>query len=195
MSVRVLPKPTPARARPPAEFVIQRGLRSGQHALLDLFPGLSKGVPFRSYPASARAREALAKRTVVEIVRREGEWMYVAPHEVPPDADARWKPVVNAGDCIVVGNEYVRRGRSIDLYLDIHHELLHVFQRAAGRELWDDKFEYVDRPTEIEAYGFAVTEARRLGISDAFLRKYLKVPWVSKKDHLRLLSHLGVSAE
>lgn len=193
MTSKVGPKPNPTGVAPPEGFAIDRRLRAGEHRLLELFPGMDRGPAFRAYPTSPAGRKRLAENTAVHIVRREGEWMYVAPHEVPPEANPQWKPVTHPGDCIVVGNEYVRRGRSIDLYLDIHHELLHVLQRSKGRELWDDDYEYVDRPTEVEAYSFAVREARRLGIADPFLRKYLKVPWVTRKEHLRLLAHVGVA--
>jgi hypothetical protein len=119
--------------------------------------------------------------------------MYVAPHELPPDADKRWQPIVTPDDCIVVGGPHLRKSPAFTIYLDILHELFHVFQRQAGRELWDDKYDYVDRPTELEAYRFGVEEARRLHATDAYLREYLRVMWVSERRHRRLLRNLGVT--
>jgi hypothetical protein len=182
----------PTSPDPPATFQVARALRPGHYALREVFPGLDRSPAFRKYPGSPARRRKLAERTTVELARRKGEWMYVAPHSLPPDADANWRPLVTAEDCIVVSGEHLRKSSSMVLYLDILHELYHVLQRWDGRELWDEAYSYVDRPTELEAYAFAIREARRLGVSDLFLDDYLRVVWVSKKDHLRLLRNLGV---
>ena len=178
----------------PDGFQVRRTLAAGRHPLRRVFPGLDRLPGFRSYRLSPAAREALARRTSVHILPRKGEWMYVAPHVVPPDADPRWKPIVSRGDCIVVGQYHLRQSPEVVLYLDIIHELLHVVQRQRGRELWDEKYDYVSRPTELEAYRLDVREARRLGLTDAFLRRYLKVEWTTPAEHRRLLRNLGVSA-
>lgn len=120
--------------------------------------------------------------------------MYVAPHRVPADAGARWKPVTSRADCIAVGQSHLRRSPALVLYLDILHELYHIVQRWDGRSLWDGGYSYADRPTEVEAYRFVVREAYRLKASDAFLRDYLRVMWISREEHRRLLAHVGVPA-
>src|SRR5207253_1245332 len=58
-----------------------------------------------------------------------------------------------------VSREYLKTGDLRSLYLDAVHELTHVKQFHEGRELFDEAYEYVDRPTEIEAYAVAVREA------------------------------------
>lgn len=93
---------------------------------------------------------------------------------------------------IVVNMKYLREGREVDLYLDIVHELVHIRQHREGKELWDEKFAYVDRPTEIEAYKVAVEEARRIGFNEDEVVGYLKVEWVSEKDFGRMLKNVGV---
>ena len=118
--------------------------------------------------------------------------MYVAPHRLPPDASARWRPVTSRADCVAVGQSHLRRSPALVLYLDILHELYHILQRWDGRSLWDDAYAYVDRPTEIEAYRFVVREAHRLKAGDPFLRSYLRVEWISREEHRRLLAHVGV---
>lgn len=119
--------------------------------------------------------------------------MYVAPHELPPFAkEIGWKPFTTPSDCIVVGRSHISRSPSITVYLDVLHELYHVFQRRAGRDLWDISDGYAGSPTEIEAYAFAIKEARRLGASDQYLRKYLEVEWIDRKEHARLLRNLGI---
>jgi hypothetical protein len=54
------------------------------------------------------------------------------------------------------------------------------------------RFEYVDRPTELEAYRHTVKEARRLGMSDEEIAEYLKVTWLDTAEVSRLARHLGV---
>jgi hypothetical protein len=179
----------------PPQVKIARDLPPGRYPLLAVFPGLNKATAFRKYPCTAAERKRLAEKSSVEIVKRKGEWMYVAPHEVPPDADARWKPITSPDDCIVVSREHLQKSPALVLYMDILHELYHVVQRRAGRELWDEKYSYVDRPTEVEAYQFAVEEARKLRASEPFLRDYLRVAWVSHKEHRRLLKNVGVKSD
>lgn len=178
---------------PPADFLIARDVPTGPHPLLEAFPGLDRLAALQRLISELRAQIDLAKTTQVHIVDSD-VWMYVAPHQVPEMARRRrgWNPVTSPGDCIVIGKEHLGDSPPIIVYLDILHELCHVVQRQHGRELWDTAYDYVDRPTEVEAYQFAVDEARRLGASDAFLADYLQVEWVPEKDHQRLLKTLGV---
>jgi len=97
-------------------------------------------------------------------------------------------------DAIVVSRSYLQNGPSLDVYLDLIHEFLHILQRRQGRELWPPRLPYADRPTEVEAYSFSVAEARRLGVSDPYLRKYLHVPWIGRREFLHLLANVGVPA-
>lgn len=93
---------------------------------------------------------------------------------------------------VIVNSRYLKEGHELFLYLDVIHELVHVRQHMEGKELWDQRYKYVDRPTELEAYKAAVAEARRLGMSDSELVNYLKVEWVPDEDFARLLAALGV---
>ena len=180
---------------PPPEFAFDRTVTRGRHPLLKVFPGLDQVPPFSGYPAPPRARRSVVENTSVEIVGGP-TWMYVAPHEAPPFAkEVGWKPVLSATDCIVVGRQHIAKSPPITVYLDILHELFHVFQRRAGRELWDISHGYADSPTELEAYSFALNEARRLGASDRYLRSYLEVDWIDRKEHARLVKNLGVASK
>ena len=179
---------------PPPEFAFDRTVAPGRYPLLDVFPGLERTPPFAKYPGPAAKRRRIVRGTSVEVIRGS-VWMYVAPHELPPFAKAvGWKPVMSASDCIVVGRRHLARSPAITVYLDILHELFHVFQRRAGRDLWDITKGYAGSPTELEAYRFALDEARRLGAGDRYLRKYLEVDWIDAKEHARLVRNLGVSA-
>jgi len=185
---------TSAIPRPSEGFRVERKLPVGRHPLLAAFPGLDKLPPALRIEADATRRSKLFGETFVEIVD-EDMWMYVAPFELPKVFRRRWKPVVSPEtDCIVVGQSHLSESPSLILFLDIFHELRHVQQRQAGRELWPDKLSYVERPTELEAYQFVVDEARRFGVSDATLREYLRVEWIDDSELARLYDALGVPA-
>ncbi len=93
---------------------------------------------------------------------------------------------------LVISKNYYNNGNKTDVYLDIIHELCHVKQFMDGRELFDPKYDYVDRPTEIEAYNYVVKEARRIGLSTERICEYLKVEWLSKEDHKKLLKSVDI---
>ena len=96
---------------------------------------------------------------------------------------------------IVVNAKYLREGAEIDVYLDVIHELVHIRQHREGKELWDRSYEYVDRPTEVEAYKVAVKEARRLGMDEGQVAQYLRVEWISEEVFDRFLKNVGVKAK
>ena len=93
---------------------------------------------------------------------------------------------------LVINKNYLNKGDRIDIYLDLIHELCHVKQFMEGRELFDPKYDYVDRPTEIEAYRYCIQEARRLGLSDERICLYLKTEWMSEYDLKRLAKSVNV---
>jgi hypothetical protein len=93
---------------------------------------------------------------------------------------------------LLVNARYLKNGDKTEIYLDIIHELCHVKQFMNGKELFDPRYDYVDRPTEIEAYRYAVQEARRLGLSDEQICIYLKTDWISKEDLKKLAKYVGV---
>jgi hypothetical protein len=95
---------------------------------------------------------------------------------------------------LVINKSYLNTGDHTDIYLDLVHELCHVKQFMEGRELFDPKYEYVDRPTEIEAYKYTVLEARRIGLSEERICYYLKTEWMTRQDWIRLAKSVGVDA-
>ncbi|MGC2289474.1 MAG: hypothetical protein WA688_06415 [Thermoplasmata archaeon] len=176
----------------PKGFVIQRPLASGRHPILRVFPGL-EGLPTAKHLEPVRAkRSELFASTQIELVE-DDIWMYVAPWEIPATARGRWNPVVAPGaDCIVVGLGHLRDSPAFTLFMDIFHELRHIQQRHDGAQLFGGGQSYVRRPTEVEAYRFVVEEARGLGVSDEFLRDYLRVEWIDDGEFLELLTAVGV---
>jgi hypothetical protein len=95
---------------------------------------------------------------------------------------------------LVISKNYLTNGNRTDIYLDLIHELCHVKQFLDGKELFDPRYDYVERPTEIEAYRYAVQEARRLGLSEERIYRYLKTEWMSEYDFKRLAKSVNVSS-
>lgn len=93
---------------------------------------------------------------------------------------------------LMVNKRYLSTGRKQDIYLDVIHELCHIKQYMEGRELFDPRYDYVDRPTEIEAYRYAVQEAKRVGLSVEEIRVYLKTEMMSTQALERLIRNMGV---
>ncbi len=93
-----------------------------------------------------------------------------------------------------VSRPYLEEADARYIYLDVIHELVHIRQFHEGKELFDERYEYVDRPTEIEAYRATLKEAKRIGYEGEELVEYLKVDWVSDVDFKRFLELLGVKA-
>ena len=83
---------------------------------------------------------------------------------------------------LVLNARYLHSGDKVDIYLDLIHELCHIRQLMEGKELFDPRYSYVERPTEIEAYDYTVQEARRLGLSEERICEYLKTEWMSEED-------------
>jgi hypothetical protein len=94
--------------------------------------------------------------------------------------------VSNEDGHLMVSTYYLSHGSEVDIYLDVIHELVHVRQFLEGKELFDDRYAYVDRPTEIEAYSIAVSEAKRIGLTNIEILEYLKTEWMSEKDLSKL---------
>ena len=178
----------------PPGFRVDRTIPVGRHPLLAVFPGLDRLGPAVRIERDPKKRVRLFDGTCIEVVDQD-MWMYVAPWEVPPFARRRgWSPVVAPGkDCIVIGQGHLRDSPEMTLFLDIYHELCHIIQRRDGANLWEPGVSYVERKTEVDAYRFVIEEARALGVPDEYLREYLKVEWISRKEHQQLLSAVGVA--
>ena len=110
---------------------------------------------------------------------------------------SRWAymGVSDADGHLLVGANYLKNGDIIDIYLDVIHELVHVRQFMEGKKLFEERYNYVERPTEVEAYRHVVEEARRLGLSDKRICEYLKTEWMSDEDFKRLARTLDVKCD
>lgn len=92
---------------------------------------------------------------------------------------------------LLINSRYLDLGNRTDIYLDVIHELVHVRQYLEGRELFDSRYGYSERPTEVEAYKYAVEEARRLGLNEERICQYLKTEWMSDRDMKKLAKAVG----
>jgi ribosomal protein S18 acetylase RimI-like enzyme len=93
---------------------------------------------------------------------------------------------------IMINPEYLRTGHERHLYLDVIHELTHVKQFREGKELYDRRYAYFERPTEIEAYKVAVEEASRIGMNKEEIVEYLRVEWVTEEEFRRFVSMMRI---
>jgi len=93
---------------------------------------------------------------------------------------------------LIVSSYHLKNSDDKTLYLDVIHELVHVKQFMDGKQLFDERFEYHDRPTEIEAYQYTVEEARRIGMTDEEIMDYLRVWWMTDEDTKKLAERLGI---
>jgi hypothetical protein len=163
----------PAPAGLPAHARVDRTLPPGAHLFVDVLPGVSGSPALARVAADPAVRARLLEAARVEIRAGRG-YAFV-------DVDA---------PSIVMSDWYFREGDERDLYLDLLHELTHLRQLEEGLDLWDERFEYVDRPTEIEGYAVAIEEGRRLGMGDEDVVRHLSNPWMTAADVQRLLGHV-----
>ena len=156
-------------------FAVNRSLPEGSYNLRDVFSGLDDVEPLIKGLGDSATLTQILDRTRVSLKDEDG-YMYVN------DQDGS----------LVVGLDYLQSGEEAHLYLDVIHELVHVKQFLQGRNLFDRRYNYVDRPTEIEAYRCCVEEGRKIGMSDRAIAEYLYVEWITRADHARLLETLRV---
>ena len=154
---------------------LDRTLGLGMHPYLAVFPGVMDSPGMRRVAPTPQARERLLRDAKVHLSAMPG-FAYINTRE----------------PCIELAWTYFEVGSHLDLYLDMLHELTHLRQLAEGADLWDRRFSYVDRVTEIEGYAVAVEEGRRLGMTPEMIRSHLHNPWMTQEDVVRLEQHIDV---
>ena len=155
------------------ETRINRDVEAGTHQFRELFIGFEKLQAVRAL--FDKETESVLQRLRVDVQSRQG-----------------YLRVDDETGNIVISGEYLRKGDERYIYLDVVHELVHVRQFMEGKELFDSKYTYVDRPTEIEAYRACVGEARRIGMDDGEIVEYLRIEWVTEEEFGRLAASVGV---
>ena len=144
------------------------------HNFTDFFKGFEKLPPVRSI--FGEETEKVLSELKVEFFSSKFGYMGVS------DEDGH----------LIVSAYYLREGEQVSKYLDVIHELVHVRQFREGKALFDESYEYANRPTELEAYKLAVNEARKVGMTDKELLEYLRVDWMSEDEVRKLARNLGI---
>ncbi len=109
---------------------------------------------------------------------------------VEPNDSGLW--LDRATGTICVGYKQLSKAKTGFLYLDVIHVLVHVRQFLEGKELYDQAFEYVERPTELEAYRYTVAEARRVGMNEDEILRYLRMDAADDSELGKLVEKIGV---
>ncbi len=148
---------------------VVRTLMRGEHRYVALLPRIAESPATRRIESNATPIAAVLSTARIRI--RSGRGYVWVDDEIPE---------------IVLIEKYYRTGESLDLYLDLLHELTHLRQLMEGHGLWNEALPYVDRPTEVEGYAVAVEEGRRLGMTEDEITHHLSNPWMSESDVRRL---------
>lgn len=160
----------------PVAAKLNRSLSAGEYQLGQLCSGLQAVAEIRELLHQRHLEDSFVLGTKVLVDNTRDFYMYV------DDKDRK----------LVACLSHIQESDPRIVYLDYLHELVHVFQLHDGRNLYDRRFKYVRRSTEIEAYTVAVREGKRMGMDDAELAEYLKVEWISEDEHLELMKAVGL---
>ncbi len=156
---------------------MKRGAAAGEYKLTDIFIGLETSSSLLKVFGSKAEMSKILRHLKLRVETTDsGLWL---------DRDT---------GTICVGHKHLAAGKSDFLYLDVIHVLVHVRQFLEGRELYDQAFEYVERPTELEAYRYTVAEARRVGMGEDEILRYLRMDAADDSELGKLMEKIGVKA-
>jgi hypothetical protein len=156
-------------------FRVRRSAKIGEYKLTDVFSGLE---------SSASLLRVFGTKTQMTKIMKHLKL------RVEPNDSGLWLDRDTGTICI--GSKHLTTAKSDFLYLDAIHVLVHVRQFLEGRDLYDQSFEYVDRPTELEAYRMTVTEARRVGMNETEILNYLRMDAADDSELGKLMDRIGV---
>ena len=156
-------------------FRVKRSAEVGEYKLSEIFAGLESSSALAKVFGSKTQMAKILRHLKLRVERNDsGLWL---------DRDT---------GTICIGSKHLTTAKSDFLYLDVIHVLVHVRQFLEGKELYDQAFEYVDRPTELEAYRTTVAEARRVGMAENEILKYLRMDAVDDSELGKLMEKIGV---
>jgi hypothetical protein len=154
---------------------VKRSIPVGEYKLSEVFAGLESSSALLKVFGTKAQMTKILKHLKLRIERHDsGLWL---------DRDT---------GTICIGFKYLAAAKSDFLYLDVIHVLVHVRQFLEGKDLYDQAFEYVDRPTELEAYRTTVAEARRVGMNEDEILKYLRMDAADDSELGKLMERIGV---
>jgi hypothetical protein len=156
-------------------FRVRRSAGIGEYKLSEVFSGLGSSPALLNVFGSKTQMVKIMSHLKLRVERHDsGLWL---------DRDT---------GTICIGAKHLATAKNDFLYLDVIHVLVHVRQFLEGKELYDQAFEYVDRPTELEAYRTTVAEARRVGMEEEEILKYLRMDAVDDSELGKLMEKIGV---
>jgi hypothetical protein len=158
-------------------FKISRNTTLGTHKFKEIFSGFEDSPAIRRLFKAQREIDEL-RELDLELTTTDVWYMRVR------DVDGR----------LLIRPDYLRRGKKEFIYLDLIHELTHIKQFKQGYDLYDQRYTYIRRPTELEAFSNAIAEARRIGLSDLEIYEYMRVDWISESELKELAERLGVAS-
>ena len=158
-------------------FRVRRSAVVGEYKLSEVFSGLESSSALTKVFGSKVQMTKIMKHLKLRVERNDsGLWL---------DRDT---------GTICIGAKHLTTAKNDFLYLDVIHVLVHVRQFLEGKELYDQAFEYVDRPTELEAYRTTVAEARRVGMGEDEILRYLRMDAADDSELGKLMEKIGVKA-
>jgi len=156
-------------------FRVRRSAGIGEYKLSEVFTGLeSSSALLKVFGSKAQMTRTMKHLKLRVEPKDSGPWL---------DRDT---------GTICIGVKHLITAKNDFLYLDVIHVLVHVRQFLEGKELYDQAFEYVDRPTELEAYRTTVAEARRVGMGEDEILKYLRMDAADDSELGKLMERIGV---
>ena len=156
---------------------MKRGAAVGEYRLGEVFKGLEESVSLHRVFGSGEEMAKILRHLKLRVEKTDsGLWL---------DRDT---------GTVCVGQRHLSSARADFLYLDVIHVLVHVRQFLEGKDLYDQAFEYVERPTELEAYRHTVSEARRVGMKEDEILKYLRMDAADDSELGKLMEKIGVKA-
>ncbi len=158
-------------------FRVRRSAGIGEYKLTDVFAGLESSSSLLKVFESKTQMTKIMKHLKLRVEANDsGLWLD------------------RSTGTICIGSKHLTTAKSDFLYLDVIHVLVHVRQFLKGRELYDQAFEYVERPTELEAYRYTVAEARRVGMGEDEILRYLRMDAADDSELGKLMEKIGVKA-
>lgn len=156
-------------------FRVRRSSVIGEYRLSEVFTGLETSDALKKVFGSKTQMTKVMKHLKLRVERHDsGLWL---------DRDT---------GTVCIGSKHLTTAKNDFLYLDVIHVLVHVRQFLEGKELYDQAFEYVDRPTELEAYRTTVAEARRIGMEEDEILRYLRMDAADDSELGKLMEKIGV---
>ena len=158
-------------------FRVRREVDIGEYKLTDVFGGLESSSSLLKVFGSVSQMTKILRHLKLR---------------VEPNDSGLWFDRDTGAVCI--GLKHLGGAKADFLYLDVIHVLVHVCQFLEGRDLYDQAFEYVERPTELEAYRYTVAEARSVGLDDREILRYLRMDAADDSELGKLMDKIGVKA-